>query len=213
VKIATFAVGEFQENSYLLLDEDAGRCVFIDPGAEPGRLIRAVRDSGAALEAIWVTHAHLDHLGGIAGLLDEWPVPVHLHPLDRPLYDAADRQAAAYGIHIEPPPPPDRSLAEGDTLRLGDLSFAVMHAPGHSPGHVVLHGHGVAFTGDCLFFGSIGRTDLPLSEPAALVRSLGRISKLPADTVIYPGHGPSSTIGRERMANPFLNGSANVLGG
>ena len=132
--------------------------------------------------AIWITHAHLDHIGGIAAVLREWKVPVYLHPLDRPLYDRGAQQAAAYGIPFESPPAPDRELAEGDELALGALRFGVMHLPGHAPGHVAFYGHGMLFSGDVLFAGSIGRTDLPLSNPAHLERSLERLATLPPET-------------------------------
>jgi len=195
-------VGAFQENCYLLTDDRAGVCVLIDPGSEPDRLIAAVEDTGAEPQAIWVTHGHLDHVGAIAGLARRWKLPIHLHPLDQPLYAAASRQAAAYGLSMEQPPAADRSLGDGDVLELGRFRFTVMHAPGHAPGHIVIHGHGLAFVGDCLFAGSIGRTDLPLE----------RIVTLPEETVVYPGHGPATTIGREMRSNPFLTGVARIVG-
>ena len=210
MKISTFTVGEFQENCYLLEDDESGVAAIIDPGGEPTRLVWAVEKSGADLEAIWITHAHLDHIGAIAGIKQKWPVPVHLHPADWPLYRVADRQAQIYGLPFEEPPPPDAELADGDTLQLGSLSFAVMHAPGHSPGHVVLHGHGVAFVGDCLFAGSVGRTDLPASNGADLTESLEKIAALPGDTLVYPGHGPATTIAEELATNPFLTGAARI---
>ena len=213
MKVVQLPVGAFEENCYLLVDETVGRAVLIDPGAESDRLVSAVRRSGATLEAIWLTHAHVDHVGAIAGVLRVWPVPVHLHPRDRPLYDSAAMQAAMYGLPFEEPPAPDHELADGDFLTVGALRFRVMHTPGHSPGLVVLHGHGVAFVGDLLFAGSIGRTDLPLADPVAMAASLERIRALPADTVVYPGHGPPSTIARELATNPFLNGLARVVGG
>ena len=210
MKVSTFTVGEFQENCYLVEDDESGVAAIIDPGGEPTRLAWAVEKSGAALEAIWITHAHLDHIGAVAGIRQKWPVPVHLHPADAPLYRVADRQAQIYGLPFEEPPPPDAELADGDTLRLGALSFQVMHAPGHSPGHVVLHGHGVAFVGDCLFAGSVGRTDLPASNGADLADSLEKIAALPGDTVVYPGHGPATTIAEELATNPFLTGAARI---
>lgn len=213
MKILPFAVGQFQENAYLVIDETTSRAVFVDPGAEPDRLVAAVRGSGVTLEGIWLTHAHVDHVGGIAALTRVWPVPVFLHPADQPLYEAADLQAAAYDLPFDPPPPANRALADGDVLHVGALTFSVMHCPGHSPGHVVIHGNGVALVGDCLFAGSVGRTDLPLSDPAQLARSLRRIAALPEETVVYSGHGPATTIGRERSTNPFLNGLARVAGG
>ena len=212
MRIETLTVGPFQENTYLVVDERARRAVLIDPGDEAARILRAVRASGAELEAIWLTHAHVDHVGAIAAIKRALDVPVFMHPLDEPLYSAAAEHGAVFGLDIETPPPAERSLAEGDVLRVGDLAFTVMHAPGHAPGHVVLHGHGVAFGGDCLFAGSIGRTDLPLSNPGDLSRSLERIAGLGDELIVHPGHGPVTTIGRERASNPFLNVTARVVG-
>ena len=210
--VTTFTVGAFQENSYLLTDATAGVSVLIDPGAEPDRLAAAVDRSGATLTGIWLTHAHLDHVGAIAGLKRRWDVPVYLHPLDEPLYTMASRQAALYGLPFEQPPPADRPLGEGDVLEVGRFRFDVMHAPGHAPGHVVIHGHGLAFVGDCLFAGSIGRTDLPMSNPRDLARSLDRIAALPDETIVYSGHGPATTIATEARSNPFLTGVARIVG-
>ena len=212
VSVAGLTVGAFQENCYLLTDPASHRCVAIDPGAEGHRIISAIERSGTELEAIWLTHAHLDHIGAVAELKRRWDVPVYLHPLDEPLYKLASRQAALYGLPFEQPEPADRALGEGDVMRLGDFSFDVMHVPGHAPGHVVFHGHGVAFVGDCLFAGSIGRTDLPLANPRDLAASLDRIITLPPETVVYPGHGPATSIGVERDTNPFLTGEARILG-
>ena len=211
--VRQLTVGPLEENCYLLADENAGRGVLIDPGAEPERLLAAVREAGVRLEAIWLTHAHMDHVGAVAAIRRQVEAPIHLHPLDRALYDRAAQQGAAYGLTIEQPPPPDVALAHGTTLSLGALEFSVMHTPGHAPGLVVIHGEGVAFVGDLLFAGSIGRTDLPLSSPQAMTRSLERVARLPAETVVYPGHGPATTIGAELATNPFLNGIARVRGG
>ncbi len=212
MKVARLTVGPFQENCYLLTDEDSSSAVLIDPGEEGERIVTALEASGSMLEAIWVTHAHLDHVGGIAAIKRRHDVPIFLHPADLPLYRAADRQAAAYGLPFDPPPLPDREFADGAVVRLGKLEFSVMHAPGHAPGHVVIHGHGVAFCGDCVFAGSIGRTDLPFSDGRALAESLQQIALLPPETILYPGHGPQTTLERELVTNPFLNGSARVVG-
>lgn len=209
--IRPVAVGAFQENAYVLVDESKGEAALIDPGEDGDVLWQTAESVGATVRAIWLTHAHVDHVGGIAEVRRRAPVPVYLHPADRSLYDNAANQALMFGLRIEPPPAPDRALAEGDVLEVGGLTFTVWHVPGHSPGHVCFHGHGVAFVGDCLFAGSIGRTDLPLSSPAALVRSLKRLLTLPDETIVHPGHGPSTTIGEERASNPFLNGSVRIL--
>jgi hydroxyacylglutathione hydrolase len=212
VKISCLTVGPFEENCYLVVDEKAQRAVLVDPGDEAARIIRMVRESGATLDAVWLTHAHIDHIGAVAAVKREWDVPVYLHPADAPLYAAGARQAAFYGLDFEQPDPPDRELAHGDRVRVGDLEFDVMHTPGHAPGLVVFHGNGVALAGDLLFAGSIGRTDLPLSNPADMEASLLRImSDLRDEVVVHPGHGPSTSIGRERVSNPFVNGQARVL--
>jgi hydroxyacylglutathione hydrolase len=205
-------VGAFQENCYLVVDEESGKCVLVDPGAEGDRLISAVRASGAELEAIWLTHAHLDHVGGIADVKRVWDVPVYLHPADEPLYRNAPRQAAAYGLWLEDPPPFDRELSEGDTVRVGSVAFDVLHVPGHAPGHVLFRGPGIALVGDLIFAGSIGRTDLPLSNPAHMQQSLARVATLPPETRLYPGHGPVTTMAAELQSNPFLTGAARVVG-
>jgi hydroxyacylglutathione hydrolase len=211
--VSGLTVGAFQENCYVVTDPAGTRCAIIDPGAEPERIIAAIERSGASPEAIWLTHAHLDHIGAISGLRRRWDIPVFLHPLDQPLYAMASRQAALYGLPFEQPDLPDRALGDGDLLELGALRFTVMHAPGHSPGHVIFHGHGIALVGDCLFAGSIGRTDLPMSNPRDLAASLDRIVALPDTTVVYPGHGPVTSIGTEAATNPFLNGVARIVGG
>ena len=210
--VSGLTVGAFQENCYLVADETAGVSVLIDPGAEADRLISVIERSGTEPTAIWLTHAHLDHVGAIAGLERRWRLPIYLHPLDEPLYSMASRQAALYGLPFEQPPAADRTLGDGDVLEVGRFRFSVMHAPGHAPGHVVIHGHGMAFVGDCLFAGSIGRTDLPLSNPRELAESLDRIVRLPEDTVVYPGHGPPTTVGTEARSNPFLTGVARIVG-
>ena len=212
-QVTGHVVGAFDETCWLVLDPATSRAVLVDPGAEGERLVRAVEASGATLDAIWLTHAHVDHVLGIAAVKRVWDVPIYMHPLDRPVFDRTELMAQMFGLPFDQPPLPERELAEGDVLTLGPLSFDVMHTPGHAPGHVTIHGHGVAFVGDCLFRGSVGRVDLPFCVPQDLTRSLERIAALPDDTVVHPGHGPETTIGHERRTNPFLNGGARVLNG
>ena len=212
MNVQTLTVGAFQENCYLVVDDASNRAVIVDPGSEGEKLVDAIRNSGATLEAIWITHAHVDHVGAIASIKREWDVPIYLHPLDRRLYEAAGRQAQVYGVPFEEPPAPDQEFADGQKVKVGDAEMTVLHAPGHAPGHVVIHGNGIALVGDCLFAGSIGRTDLPFSNPPQLAASLEKISALAPETVVYPGHGMETTIGQERLSNPFLNGTARIVG-
>jgi len=211
LRVETLTLGPFQENCYLVIDEQSNLAAIVDPGSEPERIIDAIERSGAKPDAIWLTHAHVDHVGAVAPVKERWNVPVYLHPKDRRLYEVTGRQAQLYGIDFSEPPPPDREFADGQTVTLGNTTFSVMHVPGHAPGHVIIHGDGIALVGDCLFAGSIGRTDLPYSNPAQLAESLERIAALPPDTVVYPGHGASTTIKEERESNPFLNGTARIL--
>lgn len=210
--VRTLTVGPLEENAYLVVDETTRRGVLIDPGEEAELLLDTVRDERAELEAIWLTHGHMDHVGAIAAIVRTTPVPIYLHPHERPIYDSAAQHGIVFGLRVEQPPPPDRSLADGDTLHVGTLRFSVIHVPGHAPGHVAIHGNGVAFVGDCLFAGSVGRTDLPLASGAQLERSLERICALPDETIVYPGHGPATSIGRERRTNPFLTGTVRITG-
>ena len=207
IKLAYETVGPFQENSYLVVDDRTRRAVLIDPGDEPDRLLAMVARSGATLEAIWLTHAHLDHVGGINGVRRVLDVPVYVHPLDRPLYDNVAEQGTKYGVQVEQPAPPDEDLAEGDELTVGATTFSVLHTPGHAPGHVIFVGPGLILGGDLLFQGSIGRTDLPYSDGSAMEASLARIAALPGALAVFPGHGPATTIAQELADNPFLNGT------
>jgi hydroxyacylglutathione hydrolase len=207
VKVEWVTVGPFQENSYLLADPSSRRGVLVDPGDEAPRIIRMVRDAGVEIDAIWLTHGHLDHIGAVAALTRQWRVPVLLHPQDLVLYRRAAQQASFYGVGFEQPEDPTGALDEGDVLSIGDARFTVRHTPGHSPGHVVFVGESVMIGGDLLFAGSIGRTDLPLSNPAAMETSLALVATFQPDLVVYPGHGPPTSIGTELATNPFLAGA------
>ena len=206
MKVEWVTVGPFQENSYVVYDEATRRGVLIDPGDEANRIAGMVRAARLDIEAIWLTHGHLDHLGAVAALKRQWPVPVLLHKADLVLYRRASQQAAFYGVPFEQPADPDGEVADGDILQIAAERFTVRHTPGHSPGHVIFVGDERVLGGDLLFAGSIGRTDLPLSNPDHMESSLALVATLDPDLVVYPGHGPPTRIGTELATNPFLAG-------
>lgn len=211
MRIIQIPNGQFIENCYLVVDERAGECAIVDPGEEAGLILHKVAATGAKPVAIWLTHAHIDHVLGVPRVAAETGAPVWLHAADRPLYDAVPEQAAWFGLAAPALPAPDRAYAHGDTVRVGDLTFEVRHAPGHSPGSVCLVGPGVVLGGDVLFAGSIGRTDLPGGDFDTLIASIEReLLSLPEATIVYTGHGPETTVGHERRSNPFLTGAARL---
>ena len=198
-------MGALQANAYLLIE--GTHAVVVDPGDEPARLLAALERHGAVLDAVWLTHADFDHVGGLAGLLDARRVPVYLHPDDVPLLASAAGRAASWGLRVVQPPTDTAPLADGTELDLAGTLARCLYTPGHTPGHIAFHlaSEGLVLTGDALFRGSIGRTDRPFGDTATLLRSIReRLLVLPDDTRALPGHGPETTIGLEKRSNPFL---------
>lgn len=203
--IQSFTGGAFGQNTLLVACARTRAAILIDPGAATPQLLRAVRTGEYQVEQIVLTHAHLDHIEGVAEAQRQTGAPILLHPADQPLYDGAPQQAEWFGMRMDPLPPVDGSLAEGEAVRFGECELAVRFTPGHAPGHVILVGDGVAIVGDCVFAGSIGRTDLPGGDLEQLMHSIRtQILTLPDATTLFPGHGPETTVGHERVSNPFL---------
>lgn len=205
----TFAGGPFAQNGYLAVGADGTSAAAIDPGATAAAMVSAIQARDLNLVAVLLTHAHLDHVEGVATVLDAIPeTPIHLHPDDRRLYDMVPAQAAAFGLPALPtPPPPTDELAHGQSFDLGGSTLEVRHAPGHAPGHVIFFDAEaeLAFVGDVIFAGSIGRTDLPGGDFRTLMESIRtQVLTLPDPTRLLTGHGPETTVQHERVGNPFL---------
>jgi glyoxylase-like metal-dependent hydrolase (beta-lactamase superfamily II) len=211
LEVVTLPNGQFVQNCYLVADRQTRQAVIIDPGEEPKVFLNELDSRAWTLTAIWLTHAHLDHIMGVGAIKSATGAPILLHTDDRGLYDDLPRQGVWLGQRLEVPPPPDFALIAGQNLKVGGLTFQVRHTPGHSPGSVSFVGHGVVIGGDVLFNGSIGRTDLPGGDYGTLMASIHReFMTLPDSTVVLSGHGPETTIGVERMTNPFLTGAARL---
>jgi len=204
-EVVCFPNGPFAENCYLVAHAASREAVLLDPGEESELFLGRLKAEGWKLKAIWLTHAHIDHVQGLAAVKAATGAPILLHPADRPLYDNAPSQAAMFGLQLDVLPPVDGSLADGQTVSVGPYDFEVRHTPGHSPGSVSFVGHGLALSGDVLFAGSVGRTDLPGGDTGLLLTSIKtRLYNLPDDTAVLSGHGPATTIGAEKRGNPFV---------
>ena len=207
VRIRSFVAPGFEENAYLVWRPGSGSAVAVDPGGDALAMLDTLAAENLKLDAILLTHAHVDHVEGVAALQEATGAPVWLHPEDRPLYAAAAQQAAWFGMKIRPLPEIDHDLAHGQMLTVAGIEFEVRHVPGHSPGHVIFYcaEAGAALVGDVIFSGSIGRTDLPGGNFPQLVKGIrAHVFTLPGSTVLYTGHGPATEVGHERATNPFL---------
>jgi hydroxyacylglutathione hydrolase len=208
--INRLVLGPLENNTYLVTDRNTGQSVVIDPSFGSGGAAREIQRSGCNLSAIWLTHAHFDHLAGIRELQAEFQdaIPVGLHPADLPLWNRAG-DAAVFGFHLKPGPEPNIRFSHGQLLQIGESTIEVRHTPGHCAGHVVFYAaeDGVVFCGDLIFQMGVGRTDLPGGDYDTLVESIRtQIFPLPSETRLLSGHGPETTVGFEKASNPFLTG-------
>jgi hydroxyacylglutathione hydrolase len=205
--LETLTVGPFQENCYVIGDGASG--AIVDPGDEAARIALAVEQTGLEIGQILVTHAHIDHVGAVGALADEYACPVLMHAEAEPMLQQLPTQAMMMGLRFGKVPAVDRYIQDGEILEVGNLRLEPLYTPGHAPGHLALYveSEGLVLSGDALFAGSVGRTDLFGGDMEVLMRSINeRLLTLPDETRVYPGHGPRTTIGDERAYNPFLRG-------
>lgn len=201
-------VGPFQENCYIIGDEATNTGAIIDPGDEADRIIRRAESTGLQFRFILNTHAHLDHVCAVDAVKTRFGIPFYLHPEDEFLLARLPQQAAMFGLASPKVPKVDFYFKTPSEIQLGEKTLRIFHAPGHSPGSVCFYSpvDGLVLGGDVLFNGSIGRTDLPGGDFDVLIHSIrSQLFTLPDATIVYPGHGPETTIGFEKKFNPFLN--------
>lgn len=204
MKVELIVTGRIEENCYVAMDEATHEAVIVDPGDDAPRIVDAVTRLGAKPIAIINTHCHFDHVGAVSAIRRQYDIPFYIHPADRQMLEHAALSAQGFGMSLEQPET-DRFIREGETFKVGESKLAVRFTPGHCPGHITLVGDGFAFVGDVLFAGSVGRTDFPGTSWEVLAESIRtQLLTLPDETRVYPGHGPETTIGRERRTNPFL---------
>lgn len=209
-------VGPFQENCYIVGDESSGEGALVDPGDEAARIALAVEQTGLEIGSIILTHSHIDHVGAVADLAEEYSCPVLLHAEAEEMLKTLPQQATMFGVKVGKVPEVDRYIESGETLAVGGVRLRSLYTPGHAPGHLSFHveSEGLVLSGDAVFAGSIGRVDLPGGSMEVLMKSLREeILPLPDETRLYPGHGPATTVGEERANNPFLNGQMAHMGG
>jgi len=205
--IKMLAVGSFAANCYIVGSSETKQGMIIDPGAEAGTILRTVQQTGLSISLIVITHAHIDHVGALHEVQEKTHAQFAIHEAERGLLLSSPmRMLTSLGISpVKSPPRPDRLLRDGDRVDIGDLHFKVLYTPGHSAGGICLSGHGIVFSGDTLFKLGVGRTDFPGMSHERLMKSIQeKLMVLPDETVVYPGHGPPTTIGDERRGNPFL---------
>jgi glyoxylase-like metal-dependent hydrolase (beta-lactamase superfamily II) len=206
MQILQLSLGPIQTNGFIAADDGAHEAAIIDPGGEAPRVLDALKERNWQARHILLTHAHFDHIGAVADLVEATGASLCIHPLELPLLRQSGG-ARLWGMHIRPCPEPDVLLEAGQMIEVGRLRFEVLFVPGHTPGHVAFYEAQAkaVFSGDVLFQDSIGRTDLPGGDHETLMRSLREVLlALPDDVTVCPGHGPLTTIGAERLSNPFL---------
>lgn len=210
MKIQGIVVGPFQSNTWLVTDGPGKTGVVVDPGDDPQRVLSAVEAAGATIAAVLLTHGHIDHVGAAADVAEATGAKVFIHPSEQEVLDMVPSQCRLFGVRIVQPPVVDQPLEDNLELRFGEMKVTCLHTPGHSPGHTCFlieeDEETILASGDLLFSGSIGRTDLWGGNASDMRVSLDRIQEIAPQISVYSGHGPETTIEREKRDNPYLNG-------
>lgn len=202
----TVVVGALETNCYLLFCDETRECAVIDPGAEPEKILSSLSALHLTPVVLLNTHGHVDHIGANADIKEKYDVPLAIHAADLRILEAGPLMELGLLLAARPSPAPDRLIENGDIIKVGRGSLRVIHTPGHSPGSVSFLGEGILFSGDTLFCGGVGRTDLPGGSMKVLESSIReRIFSLPENTLVLPGHGPMTTVAEERESNPFIS--------
>ena len=204
--VQAFVTGPLETNTFVVADRATAEAIVIDPGGEPGEILAFLAKERLRCRQIVNTHGHFDHVSGNRALKAATGASLLIHAEDAPMLGQAESHARFFMVRAENSPPADVYLADREELRVGKVLLRVVHTPGHSPGSVTLVAPGMAFCGDLVFYGSVGRTDLPGGSEKTLLESIRtHILTLPDDTVLHPGHGPDTTVGLERRQNPFFS--------
>jgi len=206
MKYEKLSVGVLETNCYLVYCPETLECAVVDPGAEAEKIFRLIAEKGLKPRVLLNTHGHVDHIGANKDIKDKFDIPLYIHSADSAMLERVHQTEMAFFLGAKDSPPPDHFLKDGDKLKIGKSFLRVIHTPGHSPGSVSFLGDGFLLSGDTLFFGGVGRTDLPGGSWQEMESSIkNKILTMPDEMLVLPGHGPSTTVGQEKRSNPFIS--------
>jgi len=206
MKYETLSLGALETNCYLVYCPETLECAVVDPGAEAERIFRLIAEKGLKPRVLLNTHGHVDHIGANKDIKERFDIPLYIHSADSAMLERVHQTEMAFFLGAKDSPPPDHFLKDGDKLKIGKSFLRVIHTPGHSPGSVSFLGDGFLLSGDTLFFGGVGRTDLPGGSWQEMESSIkNKILTMPDEMLVLPGHGPSTTVGQEKRSNPFIS--------
>lgn len=204
--LQSLVVGPIMANCFIIGCEKTRKAAVIDPGDDSSQILMKLAEHKLTVEYIINTHGHFDHVGANRKLKEATGAKLVIHALDQSMLKVLSETSAAFGLSVENSPPPDQTVQDGDIIKFGEIILTVLHTPGHTPGGISLHTDGVVFVGDTLFAGSIGRTDFPGGDFNTLISSIrNKLYSLGDQVIVYTGHGPETTIGREKRSNPFAS--------